>query len=116
LERHGNHEKPGGDGENALAEIEGIARQAHALRRADDLAEHSRKHAHEAIGRQAAGIVEQMTRDSRSAAAGVATDRTGKAAAHAHAVKAACEAGAEEQQIGTHQTIDITSARARRDR
>jgi hypothetical protein len=50
-----------------------------------------------------------MTRDSRAAALGVAADRAGKAAAHAHAVKAAYEASAEEQQIGTHQTVDSTS-------
>jgi hypothetical protein len=110
LERHRDHQKPGEDGEEALAKIEGAARQAEALRRADDLAEHSRKHAQKAIGGQAAGVVEQMAHDGRAAAAGVAADRAGKAAAHADAVKAACETGAEEQQILTHGTVDATSS------
>jgi hypothetical protein len=50
-----------------------------------------------------------MTRDGRAAATGIAAYRAGKAAAHAHAVKAAQETGTEKQQIRTHETANAAS-------
>ena len=65
--------------------------------------------AQEAVGRQAASIIEQMTLDGRGPPAWIAAQRAGKAAAHPDAVKAAGEAGGEYQQIVGHWQITLPS-------
>ena len=91
LQRHGDHEQPGDDRENSLGGVERTVQQRRPpspCARADDLAERAGERAEEAVGRQSAGIVEQVAHDGRASPARIAAQRAGKAAAHADAVKA----------------------------
>ena len=98
LQRHGDHEEPGDDGEDSLSRVERAVSSGNrcSLRRADDLAQGAGERAQEAVGRQAADIVEQMALGGRAPAARIAAQRTGKAAAHADAVEAAGKPGSKD--------------------
>ena len=96
LESHGDHQEPGGDRQKSLRGVERTAqdRDLQPLRGAPHLAQRAGERAEEAIGRQPAGIVEEVTPDGRGVPSWIASERTGKATAHADAMEAAGEPAA----------------------
>ena len=97
LKCHGDHEEPGGNRQNSLGGVERTVqdRDRHTLRGAPHRTERAGDSAQEAVGRQPASIIEQVTLDGRGPPAWIAAQRAGKAAAHPDAVKAAREPGSE---------------------
>ena len=114
LKGHGDHEEPGGNRQNSLGGVERTVqhRDRHTLRGAPHRTERAGDSAQEAVGRQPASIIEQVTLDGRGPPARIAAERAGKAAAHPDAVKAAREPGSEYQQIVGHWQITLPSRAA----
>jgi len=111
LQRHGDHEEPGGNRQNSLGGVERSVQQGdrHTLRGAPHRAQGAGKAANEAVGRQPAQIVEQVALDGCRASARIVAERTGKASAHSDAVEAASEPGGEYYQIVGHRQIVLPS-------
>jgi hypothetical protein len=102
LERHRDHEESGGNRQKSLASAEQAFQYQYLAQRASDRTQ-------KAVGRQPTSIVEQVTPDGRSVPAWIVAERTGKAAAHPDAMKAACEPGGEYHQIVGHWQITLPS-------
>ncbi len=113
LKGHGDHEETGGNRQNSLGGVERTVQDGdrHSPRGAQHRAQRAGDPAQEAVGRQPARIVEQVTLDGRGSPAWIVAERTGKAAAHPDAVKAACEAGGEYHQIVGHWQIILPRPR-----
>src|SRR6266478_1546676 len=114
LQRHANHEQPRDNREDSLGGVEGAAQQRNgrSLRRTYHLAQRAREPAQEAVGRQSACVVEQVAQNGRAVPIRIAAKRTGKAAAHADAMKAAGKACPEEHNIVGHGRLSCQTARA----
>ena len=97
LQRHGDHEEPGDNREDSLCGVERAVQQRNRRSmRGDGPAQGTGERAEEAVGRQAANIVEQMTLGGERRTAHIAAQRTGKAATHADAVKTAGKPGSKD--------------------
>ena len=72
------------------------------MRCGDGLAQRAGRCSEEAVGRHAADIVEEVAFGGRGTAARITAERAGEAAAHADAVEAAQEPGAEDHQMVAH--------------
>jgi hypothetical protein len=107
LQRHGDHEEPSGDRQQPLGGVERTAQHwdRYSSRGAQHLAQRAGHRTQETVGGQSARVVEQVAPHGRGRPARIATERTGKAPAHADAVKAACEAGGKYHQIVGHWQI-----------